>query len=213
LIVLSNDNCLSTNEPVTARVRNVGFKGLVANNSLKQQQINYQDIAHGNIQDRRALICVPCAAFGYLHDYIPFYFAPRSPMLYTIHKGNVEGYTEGQNPIVHIVTSAEIIAANNLVFAFTDGHAVIDYSEFYDDLRRLNMIDWGIMQAPYWNNTPEDGDRKRRRQAEFLVHQFCFWALITEVGVINSTVQSQVEQILQNFNCQTPVKVYRSWYY
>ncbi len=39
------------------------------------------------------------------------------------------------------------------VFAFTDGHAVMDYSEFYDDLQFLNMIDWEIMQARYWNNT------------------------------------------------------------
>ncbi|GJD22894.1 hypothetical protein RIVM261_078500 [Rivularia sp. IAM M-261] len=187
--------------------------GLVANNRLKQQQINYQDIAHGNIQDRRALIRVPCAAGGCLHDYIPFYFAPRSPMLYTINRGNVEGYTEGQNPILHIVTEAEIILANNLVFAFTDGHAVMDYSEFYDDLQFLDRIDWEIMRARYWNNTPDDGDRRRRRQAEFLVHQFCPWALITEIGVINNTVKSQVEQILQNFNCQTPVKVYPSWYY
>ncbi|HAG83553.1 MAG TPA: DUF4433 domain-containing protein [Cyanobacteria bacterium UBA12227] len=187
--------------------------GLIANNRLKEQQINYQDIAHGNIQDRRALIRVPCAASGYLHDYIPFYFAPRSPMLYTINLGNVEGYIEGQNPVIHIVTEAEIISANNLVFAFTDGHAVMNYSDFYDDLQRLDMIDWEIMRAKYWNNTPSDGDRRRRRQAEFLVHQFCPWALIIEIGVINSTVQSQVGQILQNFNCQTPVKVYPSWYY
>jgi hypothetical protein len=187
--------------------------GLIANNRLKQQQVNYQDIAHGSIQDRRALIGVPCAAGGCLHDYIPFYFAPRSPMLYTIDKGNVEGYTEGQKSILHIVTEAEIISSNNLVFAFTDGHAVMDYSEFYDDLQFLNMIDWEIMRARYWNNTEDDPDRKRRRQSEFLVHQFCPWALITEIGVINNTVQLQVQQILQNFNCQTLVKVYSSWYY
>jgi ssDNA thymidine ADP-ribosyltransferase, DarT len=187
--------------------------GLIANNRLKQQQINYQDIAHGSVQDRRALIRVPFAAGGCLHDYIPFYFAPRSPMLYTINKGNVEGYTEGQTPVIYIVTEAEIIAANNLVFAFTDGHAVMDYSEFYDDLQFLNMIDWDIMRERYWNNTPSDGDRRRRRQAEFLVHQFCPWSLITQIGVINNTVKSQVEQILQNFNCSTPVKVYPSWYY
>ena len=180
--------------------------GLIANNRLKQQQINYRDIAHVNIQDRRALIRVPCAAGGCLHDYIPFYFAPRSPMLYTIHKGNVQGYTEGQIPIIHIVTEAEIILANNLVFAFTDGHGIMNSSDFYDDLQRLDMIDWEIMQAKYWNDTPEDVDRKRRRQAEFLVHQFCSWKLVTEIGVIDIRVQLQAQEILQKFNCKTPVK-------
>jgi hypothetical protein len=187
--------------------------GLIANSGLKRQQINYQDIAHGHIQDRRALTRVPCAARGCLHDYVPFYFAPRSPMLYAIHRGNVEGYADGQNPIIHLVSEAETIAANNLAFAFTDGHAVIAYSEFYDDLQQLDMIDWEIMSADFWGNTQEDGDRKRRRQAEFLVHQFCPWTLIKEIGVINSTLQKQVREILQDFNYQTPIRVYSSWYY
>ncbi len=188
-------------------------RGLIAISQLQQQQIDYQDIAHRSIQDRRGITPVPCTVGGYLHDYVPFYFAPRSPMLYTINRGNVEGYTEGQNPVIYIVCKAEIIAANNLVFAFTDGHAVIGYTEFYDNLQALNAIDWEIMQDKYWSNTPEDGDRKRRRQAEFLVHQFCPWRLITEIGVINNTIADQVQQILQNFNDQTPVKVYPGWYY
>lgn len=187
--------------------------GLIAISKLRQQQINYQDIAYGHIQDRRAMTRVPCAAYGYLNDYIPFYFAPRSPMLYAIHKGYVQGYAEGQNPIIYLVYEAETIVANNLFFAFTDGHAVIEYSDFYDELQSLDLIDWEIMRTKYWNNTPEDGDRKRRRQAEFLVHQFCPWTLITEIRVINNTIQSQVEQILQNFNYQSKVQVDSNWYY
>ncbi len=187
--------------------------GLIANSRLRQQQSNYLDIAHGHIQDRRELTRVPCAALGCLHDYVPFYFAPRSPMLYAIHKQNTQGYSGGQNPVIYLVSQAQIIAANNLTFAFTDGHAVIAYSEFYDNLQRLDMIDWAIMQAKYWNNTQEDGDRKRRRQAEFLVHQFCPWMLMLEVGVINNTMQLQVQQILQNFNSQIPVNIYSNWYY
>lgn len=53
-------------------------------------------IAHQHIKDRRARRAVPCAARGFVSDYVPFYFAPRSPMLYTINRGNVEGYTQGQ---------------------------------------------------------------------------------------------------------------------
>jgi ssDNA thymidine ADP-ribosyltransferase, DarT len=177
-------------------------RGLIATSRLQQQQIDYQDIAHRSIQDRRAIIQVPCAAGGFLHDYIPCYFAPRSPMLYTINKGNVEGYTEGQKPVIYLVSEAEIIAAH-LLFAFTDGHAVIGYTDFYDDLQALDVIDWEIMQEKYWNNTLDDSDRKRRRQAEFLIHEFCPWTLITEIGVINNTMGFQVQEILQNFNDQT----------
>lgn len=150
---------------------------------------------------------------GFLHDYVPFYFAPRSPMLYAIHKGNVPGYSEGQNSIIHLVIEAEEIECSNLTFAFTDGHAVIRYSEFYDDIQRLDMIDWKIMQDKFWGNKPEDGDRKRRRQAEFLVHQFCPCSKIKKIGVINSTIQAKVEKILQSFSFQIPVMVYNHWYY
>jgi hypothetical protein len=190
------------------------LSGLVANSRLRQERINYLDIAHERIQDRRARTCVPSGAGGVLHDYVPFYFAPRSPMLYTIHKGNVEGYDQGQNPVIHLVSEAEAVEAEGLAFAFTDGHAVMEFSEFYEILYALgSVIDWDIMKDTYWADTPEDGDRKRRRQAEFLVHQFCPWTLITEIGVINTTIQAQVQRILQNVNYQPPVRVYPNWYY
>lgn len=188
--------------------------GLIANRMLRRQQINYSDIAHERIQDRRARTCVPCGASGVLHDYVPFYFAPRSPMLYAIHRGNVEGYTQGQNPVIHIVAEAEEIQAQGLAFAFSDGHAVMAYADFYDELEALEfVIDWELMHSKYWSDNPEDPNRKFRRQAEFLVHQFCPWTLITEIGVVNNTIQARVLQILQNFKQQTPVRVYPDWYY
>lgn len=43
------------------------------------------NIAYQSIQDRRASTFVHCGPGGVLHDYVPFYFAPRSPMLYALH--------------------------------------------------------------------------------------------------------------------------------
>lgn len=150
---------------------------------------------------------------GVLHDYVPFYFGFRSPMLYTINRGNVPGCPEGQTPILHLVTTAEAIEAQGLAFAFTDGHAVVNYSEFYDSLVDLDKVDWDIMRANFWADTDEDGDRKRRRQAEFLVYEFLSWSLIAEIGVIDLAIQAQVQQMLQNMNQPIPVRVHRNWYY
>ncbi len=55
--------------------------GLLAYNVMLDTGINYTNIAYENIQYRRARIRVPCGAGGVMHDYVPFYFAPRSPML------------------------------------------------------------------------------------------------------------------------------------
>jgi len=59
--------------------------GLTCVAKLRQRGASaYRDIAYPHIQDRRANKGVPCGPGGTLADYVPFYFAPRSPMLYTI---------------------------------------------------------------------------------------------------------------------------------
>ena len=44
-------------------------------------------------------------------------------MLFSIKKGNVAGYQDGQRPILHLVSSTETVLAAGLRFTFTDGHA------------------------------------------------------------------------------------------
>lgn len=187
---------------------------LTANSILKRQSKTYQDIAHQSIQDRRAIISVPCGQKGTLHDYIPFYFAPRSPMLYAIKQNNVQGYTQGQKPIIYLVTTAETIKNASIPFVFTDGHAIMAYSEFYDDLNHLKTaIDWAVMKSKMWNDTPQYPDRKRRRQAEFLVYKHCPWQLINSIAVIDGSIAQQVNQLLQAHPHQPPVNICRHCYY
>jgi hypothetical protein len=79
--------------------------GLIAQSQMANT-VNYCNIAHKNIQDRRSQTPVTCGPGGFIHDYVPFYFAPRSPMLYAIHMGNVDGCTAGQKDIVYLVANA-----------------------------------------------------------------------------------------------------------
>ncbi len=169
-------------------------------------------IAHQHIKERRAKRRVPIGPGGTLHDYVPFYFAPRSPMLYTIDGGHVAGYSEGQRSIVHLVCSAEAVSDADAPFVFTDGDADMDLSDFFDDLGNLNKIDWKIMQAEYWADTDDDGDRKRRRQAEFLVHRFAPWSLVVKIGVLDAGMAKRMTEVLGG--AETPlVSVERGWYY
>ena len=171
-------------------------------------------IAHQHIKERRAKRQVPVAAGGTLADYVPFYFAPRSPMLFTIHRGNVQGYTEGQRPIVHLLSTVETAVALNKAWAFTDGHAEMAISQFFADLEQLSeVVDWTIMRSQYWNDTADDNDRKRRRQAEFLVHEFFDWHAISRISVHDNAVQRQVEMVLPNIDHGPEVVVEPGWYY
>lgn len=175
-------------------------------------QTDYVNIAYHHIQDRRAQKNVPLSPFGNLHDYVPFYFAPRSPMLYSISRGCVQGYEEGQTPIIHLVTTVETIARAEIPFVFTDGHAVMAFSNYYKKIDDLSNIDWDIMKSKHWCDTNQDPDRKRKRQAEFLVHNKVPWSLILFIGVKNSNA-AKVAKILNDFGCSTEIGVRNKWYY
>jgi hypothetical protein len=186
--------------------------GLVATAVLQAQGAAYASIAYNSIQQQRAAKPVPCGPGGSLHDYVPFYFAPRSPMLYTINKGNVP-CQGGQENIVHLVTTAQHVAARGIGFAFTDGHGIMAYTEFFDDLADLGEIDWTLMGSKYWHDTDADGDRKRRRQAEFLVHHQLPWADISHIVVRSNARIQQVAQIIAGCVHKPQVVVKTAWYY
>ena len=186
--------------------------GLLSYNAMQTAQMRYTNIAYQNIQDRRATTLVPCGLGGKLHDYVPFYFAPRSPMLFAIKEGNIEGY-QGQDMVVYLVSTAQVLQGAKLPFVFTDRHAIMASTNFFDNLTKLDKIDWNIMAARYWNDTDED---KRRRQAEFLVHSFLPWKLVTEIGVFNLQNITKIEQTLQNSQnvMHKPiVRMRKEWYY
>jgi len=150
---------------------------------------------------------------GVLHDYVPFYFAPRSPMLYSISRGKVVGYDGGQAPVIHLVTTAQQVQAMGLQFAFTDGHGIMSLTNFFDDLDALDRVDWSIMRARQWAWANGDGDSGRRRQAEFLIWHVLPWSAILEIGVINATMQRVVNGLLSTERHQPPVRVHQDWYY
>lgn len=170
-------------------------------------------IAHQHIKDRRARRAVTKAAGGTLADYVPFHFAPRSPMLYTISRGNVVGYSGGQEQVVHLVTTVEAACALCTPWCFTDGHADMAISKQFEQLSRLDMIDWNIMKETWWHDTIQDGDRKRRRQAEFLVHQRFPWTAVAEIGVMSEKIAALARTALDRATHKPKVIVRADWYY
>lgn len=172
-------------------------------------------IAHEHIKQRRANRRVPTCSGGKLADYVPFYFAPRSPMLYAIIRGEVEGYAQGQQPILHLVSSAEAVEEAGKPFTWTEGHADMAFSEFFEGLTDLSdKIDWEVMQGKFWNDDPPAiVDRKRKRQAEFLVYRFFPWTLFSTIGVIDEATRTEVLRLTAGAAHQPDVRVQRNWYY
>ena len=133
-------------------------------------------------------------------------------MLCAISYGRVPS-CQDQAEVVHLVSTAQAIDEDALDFVFTDGHAIMAFTEFYDDLDDLRGIDWEVMKAKYWSDTLDDMDRKRRRQVEFLVHRLMPWSLVTEIAVMNKSVEKKIRSLLEIEGDATAVRTARAWYY
>lgn len=74
---------------------------------------------------------------------------------------------------------------------------------------------WGMVYQRYWRDEVGDMDRQRRKQAEFLVHQFCPWSTVQEIGVLNTQVKGRVEETLEGSEpaWRPVVNVRAGWYY
>jgi ssDNA thymidine ADP-ribosyltransferase, DarT len=193
--------------------RIITTKGLWCDAARVRQKFESVGIAHQTLKARRARTVVPVAAEGTLADYVPFYFANRSPMLYSIHTGHVEGYDGGQKDIVYLISSVERVAQGNRQWCFTDGHAVEAVTKFFCVEADLNEVDWEVINYWSWKNTEEDPDRKRRKQAEFLIHEAFPWKWVDGIGVINAAVEKKVAKVLAMANHQPPVTLQPKWYY
>lgn len=174
----------------------------------------YKTIHNIDIQDERRRTPIPCGPGGVIHDYVSFYFGPRTPMLLQLHTGRVEGYEEKQTPLIYLISTAQAVSAS-AQFVFSDGHGIASFTGWKDDLALLDEVDWIAVNSRYWADTVDDPDRQRRKQAEFLVHRTCPWALIQEIAVLNDNMKMRVEEILAAFPppVRRPVRIRPSLYY
>lgn len=189
--------------------------GLHAPNHTPDDGLVYKTIHNVDIQRQRKIREIHHGPGGVIHDYVAFYFGYLSPMMLQLKTGQVEGYDEGQEPLIYLVSTAQAIANSGTGYVFSDGHAVAAFTHWYDDLANLDKVDWNMVYQHYWADNIEDPDRQRRKQAEFLVHRFCDWSLIEEIAVINERMKSQVMNIIGRFpsKLHRTVQVRRQWYY
>lgn len=174
---------------------------------------NNTDIADPTIKERRTRIGVPCGPGGVVADYVPFYFATRSPMLFSIESGNVPEVSSDQRRLVYFVSSTETVVEAGLAYVITNGNASAAFTGFFDDIAHLAQVDWPLMAERQWANTADDNDRRRRRGAEFLVHGAVPLGLISEIGVYDAAVKQRVAEIVAASDPELPVSIRGNWYF
>ena len=170
-------------------------------------------IGFNHIKRRRLEeIAVPCYPGTMVGDFVPFYFCPRSIMLYIIEKRRDElAYKGGQKEVVHLVSSVQSAMDAGCTCAFTPSSAATKYNRnFHRKIEQLDeILDWDAIRTTNWG----DPGVKDRKQAEFLTHDHFPWAAIESIGTFNADVRDRVQAILANTDHRPTVTVQGSWYY
>lgn len=141
----------------------------ITHSSSQNANPNYISIGDSGLINTRNLTLLENGRC--LGDYIPFYFWYKMPMLYVIQKGFNDLNTVNVEEIVYCISTVQKIIDSRLEFVFTDGHAVNRFSSMYtsNEIKNIDKIlDIKAIKAKYWNDG-NDLDKKRRKEAEFLV--------------------------------------------
>jgi ssDNA thymidine ADP-ribosyltransferase, DarT len=160
-------------------------------------------------------ISVSCHPGTMVGDYVPFYFCPRSVMLYLLYRANHEDltYRGGQEPILHLQADLrEVVAwaeANTQRWAFTLSNAGSYYVETRNRLDQLGEVNWAAVSESDFRSS----DVKEGKQAEFLVHGSFPWELVRKIGVYSTEIKMRAEAGLEHARHRPPVEILRHWYY
>ena len=179
-------------------------------------QLSCEIVGMSEIKRRRLEeLRVDCHPGTKVGQYVPFYFCPRSIMLFILHRGNHPDvtYRGGQNPIVHLEADlhrvVELVTELGHPWAFSISNAGARYTTFYNTLDKLGEINWTAVAATdFRDSLIKDG-----KQAEFLVFESFPWSLVDKIGVFNESSRQQVEFVLANAVHKPPIQVEPSWYF
>lgn len=172
--------------------------GLLSHSEAYQQNLVRTDISDNEVNDRRQR--KEPKNNKKIHDYVPFYFNPKNPMLYR--------RKDLQNIIVILEVDKRLIYQKSNLF--TDGNAASNSTQFYNQLSNLQDVDWTALQRAYWNDYP---DGKRIRCAEVLVFPKMPRNYILKIHSNNLDAMNKTRALVRNFGLDIPCKLSSKFYF
>ena len=205
-----------THDPATTRLYHItdvkNLPAIVAAGGLLSDValvgMPHQVIGYDHIKQRRMTVNrIPCCGQRYVGEFVPFYFCPRSPMLYTVNIGRTGRPVGCQTSIVHLVTTVARAVALGQVWAVADGNAGAGHTAFAADLAALDALDWSAIRAVQWQG------RTHQKSAEFLVADVFPWQAVEAIGCPNGQVVQQVANLLVGCPHVPAIAAQPAWYY
>ena len=131
----------------------IADSGLVSDAAMIARGGPAAAIGMSAIKRRRLQLPLDCHPGDCVGDYVPFYFCPRSIMLYLISCANHPdlSYRGGQGPIVHLEADLHEVVdwANSQQrrWAFSLSNAGAVYAQFRATLNDLGELNWPAIAA------------------------------------------------------------------
>ncbi|OEZ80826.1 hypothetical protein JAB8_51030 [Janthinobacterium sp. HH106] len=183
--------------------------GLHSDVALAQARVEPTNIGHANIKWRRMHVNkVQCCGDRFVGEFVPFYFCPRSPMLYTVNNGNTGRPVGCQTGILHLVSDVLRGSSLGRQWAVSDGNAGSAYPTFSNAPGVLDTVNWAIIKSNQWA-----GPRMNAKQTEFLVADFYPITSFTSIGCNTEQTAATTRAILFQHGIQIEVNVLPHWYY
>ena len=175
--------------------------GIFSTNQKIARGIVHVNVAEEGIQRRRALMQVPGTNGRCVHDYVPFYFAKKTPMqLAVLHKKNVD-----QQFIIYLsvsILSLEIRPDAYFTNASANTEIPPNFFRGNNQSQQLDLLDWQTIDSNRWKY--DDDDQKHRKMAELLLSDHVPLCEINQITTWNRSISDGVRQIFQSKGVAAP---------
>ncbi len=174
---------------------------------------NFVGIGNPELIEKRAAREVPQPPHGYLSDYVPFYFTPKSPMHFNISTGYRGVAKRPNSEIVILVASARILLADGPLLVFTDRHAYLKTAKFFASVEDLSEIDWQLLCRGDFRRDPDDPDKVARYEAEALIHRTLPIEKLLGIACHDENMMRTLKRFVRDANVTTRVATRPAWYF
>ena len=171
---------------------------------------DYINIGNGTIIGRRSSRPALIDPQGTLHDYVPFYFRYKSPMLYQIERPlpDFEGYRGSIQDIIYLCARLRRVQELGCKVIFTKRNASIARS-YVDWTSDTHDLDWNAIRSVNW----QDRNVKEHAMAEALVYNEVPIEAIGAICTYDETSAMKAQHYLEQSSVKIRITPQPSFYF
>jgi hypothetical protein len=181
-----------------SNLENILDYGLLSTTEKIKRGIEHTNVASDGIQQTRSDMNVTCCPWGKVHDYVPFYFCARTPMLLRILKSKC--FEEPD--FIFFAVSTKKLDNPNFIFTNKAANRRNEPPQFYDCPSKLSELNWQEILDKKW--TPANETAKHEKMAEALHYGQFDLINIDYIVVWNEEYKKLVQRMFIEYGIPCP---------